>query len=86
MDAGETVTGPDLKETKVVPDENFDPSPEYPTWLTADITSTFTILLAIFFPSVTGDYSFVFYSTPRQKSNIGEGREGRERREAGGRV
>lgn len=36
------------------PDADFRPSPNYPSWLYADITSSFTILLAIFFPSVTG--------------------------------
>jgi len=34
--------------------ETFKPSNDYPSWLTADVTSSFTILLAIFFPSVTG--------------------------------
>ena len=27
---------------------------EYPSWITADISSSFTVLLGIFFPSVTG--------------------------------
>lgn len=36
--------------------ETFKPSKDYPSWLTADVTSSFTILLAIFFPSVTGKY------------------------------
>ena len=34
--------------------EHTDDHDEYPSWITADISSSFTVLLGIFFPSVTG--------------------------------
>ena len=34
--------------------EHTEDHDEYPSWITADISSSFTVLLGIFFPSVTG--------------------------------
>ncbi|XP_077976194.1 solute carrier family 12 member 4-like isoform X2 [Styela clava] len=50
MDNGDILTSSSLDEVPVAP---YEPKGTE-TWIVADITTTFTILLAIFFPSVTG--------------------------------
>ena len=51
MEVDEIITSNQLEQEEVVDNPNWM---SYATWLRADQQTSFTILLAIFFPSVTG--------------------------------
>lgn len=51
MTQGDPLTTTSVSDTPVA---EYDEDPDEVLWIVADITSSFTVLLAIFFPSVTG--------------------------------
>jgi len=60
MQLGDPITSATL-DTVIADDKQPESAPKAP-WITADVTSSFTVLLAIFFPSVTGEFLLMLLS------------------------